>query len=136
VAKELASRAVATELAARTSPFLDSSSWINSNERAIALRDAFPVAPGHTLIVPKRVVASLFDLSEDELLDCWRLLRAERRRLETEMQCDGFNIGVNVGDAAGQTVPHAHIHLIPRWQGDHPKPRGGIRAVIPGKADY
>jgi diadenosine tetraphosphate (Ap4A) HIT family hydrolase len=117
-------------------PFLDKGRWIAENLYAAALRDVFPVSPGHTLIVPKRVVSSIFELTDDEILACWSLLRSERDRLITEMGPDGFNIGVNVGYAAGQTVWHAHIHLIPRYEGDHPKPRGGIRGVIPGKADY
>lgn len=118
------------------SPFLDRTSWINENRFAIALRDRFPVSAGHTLIVPKRVVNSAFDLDQDEIAACWQLLAAERDRLSAEFQPDGFNVGINVGEAAGQTVQHAHIHLIPRYGGDHPDPRGGVRAVIPGKADY
>lgn len=118
------------------SPFLDRARWINQNRSAAALRDEFPVSPGHTLIIPKRVVSSLFDLSDEEILDCWNLLNAERARLETEFSPNGFNIGANIGKAAGQTVPHAHIHLIPRYDGDTPSPRGGVRGVIPGKASY
>jgi diadenosine tetraphosphate (Ap4A) HIT family hydrolase len=122
--------------AAGTSPFLDSDRWINQNETAAALRDGFPVSLGHTLIVPKRAVESAFDLSEQEILDCWRLVSAEARRLREEFSPTGFNVGINVGATAGQTVNHAHIHLIPRYAGDHPSPRGGVRAVIPGKANY
>ncbi|MGD0947873.1 MAG: HIT family protein [Candidatus Binatia bacterium] len=118
------------------SPFLDRTRWVNENDSAVAIRDLFPVSRGHTLVVPKRVVSSLFDLSEQEVLDCWRLLKEERQRLESEFSPDGFNIGMNVGEAAGQTVPHAHIHLIPRYAGDVPSPRGGVRGVIPGKASY
>ena len=119
-----------------SSPFLDRRRWINENETAAALRDAFPVSPGHTLIVPKRAVESPFDLSDHELLDCWHLLQEEQRRLQEEFSPAGFNIGINVGEAAGQTVSHVHIHLIPRYTGDHASPRGGVRAVIPGKASY
>jgi len=115
---------------------LDRTRWVNENDSAVAIRDLFPVSRGHTLVVPKRVVSSLFDLSEQEVLDCWRLLKEERQRLESEFSPDGFNIGMNVGEAAGQTVPHAHIHLIPRYAGDVPSPRGGVRGVIPGKASY
>ena len=118
------------------SPFLDSSRWINENEFAVAIRDSFPVNAGHTLIVPKRVVASLFELTDQEIIDCWHLLDAERRKLEEEYSPDGFNIGVNINEAAGQTIPHAHIHLIPRYKGDVECPRGGIRGIIPGKASY
>jgi diadenosine tetraphosphate (Ap4A) HIT family hydrolase len=82
------------------------------------------------------VVASLFDLSDEEVLDCWRLLKEEQEHLEAEFSPDGFNVGVNIGEAAGQTVAHVHIHLIPRYRGDVPSPRGGVRGVIPGKASY
>ena len=118
------------------SPFTNPSRWINQNELAAAIRDEFPVSPGHTLIIPKRVVTSIFALSEQEVAACWALLKEEKDRLEKELAPDGFNIGVNVGSAAGQTVSHVHIHLIPRFRGDHPFPRGGIRAVIPEKANY
>lgn len=121
---------------APSSPFLDSARWINQNEFAVAIRDIFPVSPGHTLIVPKRLVASPFELSDREFQGCWALLLLERARLDTELKPDGYNIGINVGRIAGQTIDHAHIHLIPRFAGDHPQPRGGVRAVIPGKASY
>jgi ATP adenylyltransferase len=118
------------------SPFLDERKWISENKSAAAIRDSFPVTPGHTLVIPKRVVHSLFELSDEEILDCWRLLNVERNRLEEEFSPDGFNVGVNIGEIAGQTIPHAHIHLIPRYKGDTPTPRGGVRGVIPGKAIY
>jgi diadenosine tetraphosphate (Ap4A) HIT family hydrolase len=118
------------------SPFLNQQLWINENESAFALRDQYPVSRGHSLIVPKRTVSSLFELTEKEIADCWRLLQAEKEKLQREFSPDGFNVGVNIGAAAGQTIFHAHIHLIPRYQGDNPNPRGGIRAVVPGKADY
>jgi len=91
-----------------TSPFLDEALWVSSNEYAVAIRDAFPVTPGHTLIVPKRIVSNVFDLSEDEALACWRLLALEREKLLLELRCDGFNVGINVGEHAGQTIMHAH----------------------------
>lgn len=118
------------------SPLLDESAWVSENECAAALRDLFPVSPGHTLIVPKRAVSSVFELSEKEVLDCWRLLKAESERLGADLSPDGFNIGINVGEAAGQTIEQAHIHLIPRFRGDVPSPRGGVRGVIPTKASY
>lgn len=120
----------------KKSPFLNKQLWLNENDSAFALPDIYPVTKGHTLIVPKRVVISIFDLTETEVLDCWRLLAAEKVRLEAALQPDGFNVGVNLGECAGQTIPHAHIHLIPRYRGDNPNPRGGIRAVIPNRADY
>lgn len=119
-----------------SSPFLDPQKWISENELAAALRDTYPVSPGHTLIVPKRIVASFFDLTEKELTACWALLLKERERLDGDLQPAGYNVGINIGATAGQTVYHAHIHLIPRFDGDHPNPRGGVRGVIPGKAQY
>jgi len=118
------------------SPFLDPARWINENEYAAALRDTYPVSPGHTLIVPKRLVGSVFDLTPIEVQACWDLLNVERKRLADEFKPDGFNIGVNIGEAAGQTIRQAHFHLIPRYHGDHSAPRGGVRGVIPGKANY
>lgn len=118
------------------SPLLDERNWVDENESAGALRDRFPVSPGHTLVVPKRPVSSVFDLSDKEILDCWRLLKLEAEKLRSSLSPDGFNIGVNVGAAAGQTVEQAHIHLIPRFRGDVESPRGGVRGVVPGKANY
>ena len=118
------------------SPFSDQVRWKSENEFAFSLRDNFPVTKGHTLIVPKRTVSSVFELSDDEMIACWQLVKREKIALEKELRPDGFNIGVNDGSVAGQTISHAHIHLIPRFKGDHPNPRGGVRAIIPSKADY
>jgi diadenosine tetraphosphate (Ap4A) HIT family hydrolase len=106
------------------------------NDSAFAIRDAFPVSLGHTLVIPKRWIVSFFDLSQTEWLDMVALLAQVRRDLQRDFKPDAFNIGINDGEAAGQSVAHAHIHIIPRYAGDHPNPRGGIRCVIPGKADY
>ena len=106
------------------------------NEVALAVFDGFPVAEGHTLVVPKRHVASLFDLSDDEQAALWRLVSSVRAKLVAGLKPDGFNVGVNDGVAAGQTVMHAHIHVIPRRSGDVADPRGGVRWVVPGKAAY
>src|SRR5262245_5685804 len=84
------------------------------SEFAIALLDAFPVTEGHTLVVPKRHVASLFDLPEDELAAVWKLVTLVRAKLMADLNPDGVNIGVNDGQSAGQTVMHAHVHIIPR----------------------
>ncbi len=104
---------------------------VAENELAAALRDHEPASKGHTLVVPKRHCASFFDLTETEVAACYALLRAERERLRTEYRPDGFNIGINDGAAAGQSIEHTHWHLIPRYRGDHPDPRGGVRHVIP-----
>ena len=102
----------------------------------MAFPDAFPVAEGHTLVVPKRHVASLFDLAEEEQAALWRLVAQVRGKLASELQPDGFNFGVNDGPAAGQTVMHAHVHVIPRRTGDVADPRGGVRWIVPEKAAY
>lgn len=106
------------------------------DETGIVVRDAFPVSKGHTLVVPRQHTASLFDLPAATQSALWRLVAEARTRLHDELHPDGFNLGLNDGEAAGQTVMHAHIHVIPRWTGDVPDPRGGIRWVIPDKARY
>ncbi|HEV8438252.1 MAG TPA: HIT family protein [Methylomirabilota bacterium] len=106
------------------------------NELAYCTRDTFPVSPGHSLIIPFRHCASFFDLSADEVAACTELLDLARKELDPELKPDGYNVGVNVGRAAGQSVMHVHIHLIPRYAGDHPRPEGGVRQIIPWKADY
>jgi diadenosine tetraphosphate (Ap4A) HIT family hydrolase len=109
---------------------------VESNSHALAVADGFPVAPGHTLIVSRRHVPDLFELTEPELLGMIGLLREMRNRL-LETHCpSGFNLGVNIGAAAGQTIFHVHIHLIPRFAGDVDCPEGGIRNVIPGRGRY
>ena len=98
--------------------------------------DAFPLSKGHTLIVPKLHVASLFDLEPKVQTALWKLVAKARNRLAGDLQPDGFNVGLNDGEAAGQTVKHVHIHVIPRWIGDVPDPKGGVRWIIPEKARY
>ena len=100
------------------------------------LRDAYPISQGHALVVPKQHTPSLFDLPFDTQAVLWQLVSEARRRINEELRPDGFNVGVNDGEAAGQTVMHAHIHVIPRWKDDVADPRGGIRWVIPEKARY
>lgn len=107
-----------------------------SNDVGVAFRDGFPVSLGHTLVIPKRHVGSLFGLTPDEQAALLHLLTQAKEEVEAEFQPDGYNIGINDGPAAGQTVPHLHIHLIPRYQGDVADPRGGVRWVLPDKADY
>jgi diadenosine tetraphosphate (Ap4A) HIT family hydrolase len=109
---------------------------VAANDVAFALPDAFPVTEGHTLVIPKRHVMSLFELSEVEQAEVWRLVTAVRNRLMDELVPDGFNIGVNDGAAAGQTVMHAHVHIIPRHSADVEDARGGMRRVMPKKAKY
>jgi diadenosine tetraphosphate (Ap4A) HIT family hydrolase len=110
---------------------------IAENRLAYAIRDGFPVTPLHTLIIPKRHVPDYFGLTRPEVNACHLLidqLRADIERADTMVT--GFNIGMNAGEAAGQTIFHCHIHLIPRRPGDTPSPRGGVRHVIPGKGSY
>ncbi len=109
---------------------------IGENTSAIAIRDAYPVSPGHTLLIPKRHIGSFFDLSDKERSDILALLDRAKLALDKEFQPQGCNIGINDGPVAGQTVPHLHVHLIPRYAGDMPDPRGGVRWVIPDKAKY
>ncbi|HVO12041.1 MAG TPA: HIT family protein [Vicinamibacteria bacterium] len=101
-----------------------------------ALWDAFPASPGHLLIVPRRHVATWFEASEDEKLALVRTLDEATAVVEERHHPAGYNIGVNVGRAAGQTVFHLHVHLIPRYRGDVDDPRGGVRHVIPGRGNY
>jgi diadenosine tetraphosphate (Ap4A) HIT family hydrolase len=106
------------------------------NDSAIVIRDAYPVSPGHTLVIPVRHVASFFDTTAGERTAMLNLIEAAKHQLQVEFDPAGYNIGVNDGAAAGQTVGHLHIHLIPRYPGDQPDSRGGVRWVIPEKADY
>lgn len=109
---------------------------LSSGPFGVVIRDAYPVSPGHTLIIPRRHVGSFFELTADERGSLLGLLEAAKRELDDARRPDGYNIGINDGPAAGQTVPHLHIHLIPRYQGDQPDPRGGVRWVFPDKAKY
>lgn len=104
------------------------------NEHAVAFRDSSPVTQGHTLVIPRRHVGSLYELSMDEQAAVWDLASRMRLELLGTMRPDGFNIGLNDGPAAGQTIDHAHVHIIPRRLGDVPDPRGGIRWVVAGQS--
>jgi diadenosine tetraphosphate (Ap4A) HIT family hydrolase len=101
-----------------------------------AFRDKFPVSKGHTLVVPKRKVSNYFELSFKEQSACWFLVNLVKAELQKTYNPDGFNVGININEDAGQTVPHAHIHIIPRYNGDVENPRGGVRGVIPEKMSY
>ena len=106
------------------------------NEHAVLIRDAFPVSPGHSLVIPKRHVGSYFEATETERTAMHALLVEAKRAVDAELAPHGYNIGINDGASAGQTVPHLHMHLIPRYAGDVADPRGGVRWVVPDKADY
>ena len=103
---------------------------------ALWIRDAFPVSPGHSLVIPRRHIGSFFEATPQERDEMLALLDAAREAALAEFRPDGFNVGINDGAAAGQTVPHLHMHLIPRYRGDRADPRGGVRWVLPDKADY
>ncbi|MCP1662131.1 diadenosine tetraphosphate (Ap4A) HIT family hydrolase [Methanocalculus sp. AMF5] len=119
-------------------PFCDPapSSIILANDLAYARFDLYPVSPGHLLLIPFRHVASFFDVTEDEQAALHSLVHDARRLLDEQYAPDGYNIGVNVGAAAGQSVMHLHLHVIPRYVGDMEEPKGGVREVIPGKRRY
>lgn len=123
---------------ATTCPFctLPAERILGENAHTVWIRDGYPISPGHSLIIPKRHVGSFFDVSAQEREAMLALLDAAKLVADREFSPDGYNIGINDGPPAGQTVPHLHIHLIPRFKGDQADPRGGVRWVIPSKADY
>lgn len=122
----------------RGCPFceLNATNVVAASEFAFAFRDRYPVAEHHTLVIPRRHVASLFELDDEELAAVWVLVAEVRRSLAEQFGVEAFNVGLNDGVAAGQTVLHAHVHVIPRADGDSDDPRGGIRWVVPEKARY
>jgi diadenosine tetraphosphate (Ap4A) HIT family hydrolase len=98
--------------------------------------DAYPASEGHLLIVPFREFSSYFDATDAERAAIWSLVEEAKRLLDDLYHPDGYNIGINVGVAAGQTVMHLHVHLIPRYTGDTLEPKGGVRGAVPGKRKY
>jgi diadenosine tetraphosphate (Ap4A) HIT family hydrolase len=106
------------------------------NEFVYAIRDHFPVTKGHTLIIPKRHIETVFEADAGEFAAIGEALKAIKADLDAKYHPDGYNIGINNGVYAGQTVMHLHVHLIPRYQGDSDRPRGGVRGIIPGKQEY
>src|SRR6185369_11227563 len=109
-----------------------------SNELTFAIFDGFPVSPGHALVITKRVVETWFEASPAEQAAVMDLVNRTKDILEERLKPrpDGYNVGFNSGRPAGQTVPHLHVHVIPRYTGDVSDPRGGVRHVIPGKGNY
>lgn len=126
------------DVPAGSSPFLviPESAWVASNALAFAIRDNYPVSPGHTLVIPKRLVPNWDSLTSEEATAILRLIARVKQNLRDDLHPDGFNIGVNEGAAAGQTVFHLHLHVIPRFTGDVPDPRGGIRHAVMGKGNW
>jgi ATP adenylyltransferase len=110
---------------------------IYSTKFIYVVRDSFPVTKYHSLIIPHRHISNFFELSKDELKDLSKILKKERRALiNLDKKITAFNVGVNAGKDAGQSIMHCHIHLIPRRKGDIENPRGGVRGVIPSKQKY
>lgn len=103
---------------------------------AYAIYDKFPVNKGHALIIPKKHVSNYFELTFKEQSACWFVLNSVQKIVQEKFNPDGFNIGINIKELAGQTISHVHIHLIPRYKGDVENPRGGVRGVIPSKKEY
>lgn len=106
------------------------------NELFLVIRDGYPISKGHSLVIPKRHVDSFFDLSVKEFQILQPTLSQAKKELDDEYHPDSYNIGINDGEQAGQTIKHLHIHLIPRYSGDQAAPKGGIRWIFPEKADY
>ena len=109
---------------------------IYQNEHAFMIEDAYPISPGHCLIIPKRHIGSWFNISTSEQTSILQLLAEGKIRQDKIYHPASYNIGINDGHASGQTVPHLHVHLIPRYLGDQVDPRGGVRWIIPEKAKY
>jgi diadenosine tetraphosphate (Ap4A) HIT family hydrolase len=106
------------------------------NETGFVVRDGFPITQGHTLIIPKQHIGSFFDISQSQRQDLFALVDLAKAELDQEYAPASYNIGINDGEAAGQTIPHLHIHLIPRYIEAGKDPRGGVRWLVPEKADY
>ncbi|MCA9691761.1 MAG: HIT domain-containing protein, partial [Myxococcales bacterium] len=121
-----------------SSPFLEipPRSWVAANDLAFAVRDRYPVSPGHTLVIPRRLVPTWFEASRLEQQAILALIDEVKVQLDAELHPDGYNVGFNAGEAAGQTVMHLHVHVIPRYRDDMDDPRGGVRHVIPSKGNY
>ena len=109
---------------------------IAESPTAYSVYDIFPVSNGHALIIPKRHCADYFELTLEEQSTCWNMVNTVKHILMENYNPDGFNVGINVNEEAGQTIPHVHIHLIPRYKGDIKDPEGGVRGVIDTKRIY
>ncbi|WP_200873100.1 HIT family protein [Pandoraea sp. E26] len=134
-----ASRHIADEMQADGTkcPFcFDDGKAVFRRAHARVIYDINPVTTGHMLVVSNRHVSSYFDLSQEEKLAMWVLVDEVKAFLDRQFEPDGYNVGVNVGNASGQTIPHVHIHVIPRYVGDTPWPQGGVRGVIPERQSY
>tara|TARA_E500000331_G_scaffold60087_1_gene54535 strand:+ start:762 stop:1136 length:375 start_codon:yes stop_codon:yes gene_type:complete len=118
------------------SPFLEKRERLIENHVGFVIFDGFPVSEGHCLIVPHRVYSNYFDSTPEEVIGLQELLIDTKTLIDKRFSPDGYNVGINCDEVGGQTVPHVHIHLIPRYEGDVEDPRGGVRGVIPSKQKY
>jgi diadenosine tetraphosphate (Ap4A) HIT family hydrolase len=117
-------------------PFCDHSHSFLESSLSVARFDNYPVSPGHTLVTTKRHVSSYFDATSDEVSDLWQLVGEVKQHLDLKHQPTSYNVGINIGLDAGQTVMHVHVHVIPRYKGDMEDPSGGVRGVIPNRQKY
>jgi diadenosine tetraphosphate (Ap4A) HIT family hydrolase len=124
--------------AAKPCPFcvLDPARILAEDELTVVYKDGFPVSPGHTVIIARRHFPTLFEATEAEQMALLKALHVCKGILDERHSPDGYNIGINQGAAGGQSVPHLHIHVIPRYKGDREDPKGGVRWVLPDKARY
>ena len=118
------------------SPFLEKRERLIENDIGFVISDGFPVSEGHCLIVPHRVYSNYFDSTPEEIIGLQTLVVETKTLIDKRFNPDGYNVGINCGEMGGQTVPHVHIHLIPRYGGDVVDPRGGVRGVIPSRREY
>lgn len=116
--------------------FCEMKEYILENNLSYAIFDKFPVGLGHMLFIPKRHVSNFFELTEEERNSIFKLIEEGKKLIEKKYLPDGYNIGINIGEDAGQSVMHVHVHLIPRYRGDMENPKGGVRGVIPEKMKY
>ena len=117
-------------------PFCRNRNIVVENELAYADYDTYPASPGHCLVITRRHVAEYFQATAEEKAAIWALVDEMKPIIDAEYQPDAYNVGVNIGKTAGQSVPHVHIHLIPRYKGDVENPQGGVRGVIPHRQKY
>lgn len=109
---------------------------MRENSLAVMFFDGFPVSNGHLEVIPKRHIATWWDTTPEERVAIFELLDDAKQLVDNMYHPDAYNIGMNLGEAAGQSVMHLHVHLIPRYKGDVESPRGGVRGVIPSKQNY
>ncbi len=114
----------------------DRARHICENDYAYAIYDSFPVNRGHVLVIPKRHFESFFEASEEEMTAIYKIIKEVKERVDWDYRPEGYNIGINIGKAAGQTIEHAHIHIIPRYNGDVENPQGGIRNLKRALVEY